>query len=462
MKALEHLQGRSVGVLGMARSGRAVARALVDNGARVSVFDDRMEVMDGLSLKGMAIGRLEEVADLDLVVASPGIPLTHPAPHPVVSAAREAGVPVTCDIDLFARPLRRLGHSLVAITGTNGKSTTTALVHHLLLSAGRRTAIGGNIGLPVFELKVGATPTIFVFELSSFQLDLCETLRPDIAVWMNLTPDHLDRHGDLAGYVHAKSRIFAGMGDEDLAIVCTDDEPSREVAATLDGRMGLRTFGRSDGVDCRIEGERLACAGGGAHDLSDLPSLRGAHNVDNAAAAALVLGALGVDDSSAIRKGLLGFRSLPHRAEEVAGFGHVRFINDSKATNPVSATRSLSTYPNIFWIAGGKPKPGGFADVLPFLGEVRHAYLIGEAAAELASALAGRVPLSEHADMAAAMRAAFADARTFTDGEATVLLSPACASFDQFASYEERGDRFREIAREMVANASPGLVGGAA
>ncbi|MEZ5826035.1 MAG: UDP-N-acetylmuramoyl-L-alanine--D-glutamate ligase [Geminicoccaceae bacterium] len=461
MKALDHLRGRPVGVLGMARSGIAVARALSAAGASVHVFDDRPQAFDDLALKGMQVGRIEHVPGLDLIVASPGVPFTHPAPHPLFVAARNANVPVTCDIDLFARPLREQGHRLIAVTGTNGKSTTTALVHHLLLSAGKRAVIGGNIGLPVFELKPPSKPTVYVLEISSFQLDLCTTLRPDIAIWMNLTPDHLDRHGDLAGYVRAKSRIFARMEREDLAIVCVDDEESREVAASLDGRMKVRTFGRSEDAACRIEGERLEAGAFGRFDLSGLASLRGAHNVDNAAAAALALAALDVDPMT-VRAGMLGFRSLPHRAEEVASIRHVRFVNDSKATNPVAATRSLSTYSDIHWIAGGKPKPGGFAELLPYMKSVRHAYLIGEAADEIARTIDGKVPWSLHADLAEAMNAARDDALALDVEEATVLLAPACASFDQFRSYEERGDRFREIARAMAARAVPGLFGGAA
>lgn len=461
MHAIAPLRGKTVGVLGLARSGIAVARVLARNGIGVVVYDDNPQAIEPLLAEGMRPGRIEDVARLDVLVVSPGVPLTHPRPHPVVAAAREAGILLTCDIDLFARPLRELGHTLVVVTGTNGKSTTTALIHHLALVAGKRVLIGGNIGLPVFELKPGSKPTIVVLELSSFQLDLCNDLRPDIAVWMNLTPDHLDRHGDLDGYIRAKSRVFARMGTSDEAIICIDDEPSRAVAQSLAGRVAVTTFGRSGEAVVSIVGGDLRRGSRPLMDLRDLPSLRGDHNIDNAAAATLALLRLGVDGTT-IRNGLATFRSLPHRAEQVAVIDHVRFINDSKATNPSSAARSLRTFPNIYWIAGGKPKPGGFSELLSLMRPVRHLYLIGEAADEMVATFEGVVPCTRHAGLAEAMRAAHDAALADRTGEATVLLAPACASYDQFRSYEERGDRFREIAMSMASGERLQPLGGAA
>lgn len=454
MAGLEHLAGRRVGILGCARSGLAAAQALREAGASVLAFDDSREAVAKAVDLGCAPGGMDDVPTLAVLMASPGVPLTHPAPHPVIAAAKAAGVPITGDVDLFAATLG--ARPIVGITGTNGKSTTTALIHHLLVAAGVDAALGGNIGRPVFELE--PDERAFVLELSSFQLDLCHELRCRVAVWLNLTPDHLDRHGDLAGYVAAKARIFKNQGPGDVAVVSIDDAPSQEIA------YGLRAQGRrvvtvslEPGVPGEIEvadGRLIDTTGGAAIEVMDLralTNLRGRHNWQNIAAAYAAVRSLGLTPERAIA-GLASFKGLAHRMEEVARAGHVLWINDSKATNPDSATKSLATFANIFWIAGGKAKPGGFASLRPFMGAVREGYLIGAAAAEIAQDLGDLVPLRQCGTLEAAMREASAAARAWTDGEAAVLLAPACASYDQFPNFEVRGDTFRRLAAaEAVA-----------
>ncbi|MFO1071686.1 MAG: UDP-N-acetylmuramoyl-L-alanine--D-glutamate ligase [Geminicoccaceae bacterium] len=444
---LERFAGKRVGILGLARSGLAAARALAAAGAEILAFDDRPEV---LAASGLPAGTPGAVPGLALLVPSPGVPLG----HPLIAAARAAGVPVRGDVDLFARLLGP--RPLIGITGTNGKSTTTALIHHLLLAAGRDAVMGGNIGRPVFDLELGPEERIFVLELSSFQLDLCAELPCRVAVWLNLTPDHLDRHGDMAGYLAAKRRIFQGQGPEDVAVVAIDDAPSRATAQEL-RRQGRRvvTVSLDEAVPAGIEAgsgrliDRLDGAPVEAIDLRALGNLRGRHNWQNAAAAYAALRSLGLTGAQAVA-GLPTFRALPHRMEEVARAGRVVWVNDSKATNTDAAATSLKSFADIYWIAGGKPKPGGFASLRPLMGAVRAGYLIGQAADEIAADLGDLAPMRRLGTLEAALAAASADARAGDAAEAVVLLAPACASFDQFTSFEARGDRFRALA-ELAA-----------
>ncbi len=444
MTGLDRFQGCKVGVLGMARSGVAAARALRTAGAEVLGWDDRAE-----ALVGIAPGGPQDVAGLAALVASPGVPLTHPAPHPVIAAALAAGVPVICDIDLFCAgvPPGRV----VAVTGTNGKSTTTALIHHLLVQAGEDAALGGNIGVPVFDLPAAGR---YVLEVSSYQLDLCSTFHPGIAVWTNLTPDHLDRHGDLDGYIAAKRRIFARQRPDDWAIVGVDDAPSAALADALAARTLRVAVGRpvaGDGfwvIDGLLH-ERLDGAERPVGRVDGVAGLRGRHNQQNAALAFATGRVLG-KAPELLLAGLASFRGLAHRMEEVARTGPVLWINDSKATNPDSATKSLDSFRNIFWIAGGKPKPGGFADLRPFMRHVRRAFLIGQAAEEIAGDLGDLVPVSRSGTLERAMAEAGAAALASGCDPAVVLLAPACASFDQFRSFEHRGETFRALAQARL------------
>ncbi len=458
MDGLGAYRDRKVGVLGLGRSGRAVARALAARGADVILFDDDPDTVARALETGGRAGAPEDVSDLALLVASPGVPLTHPAPHPLIAAARGHGVPIAGDIDLFAATFPEL--FLIGVTGTNGKSTTTALIAHILAEAGLPATAAGNIGRPVFDLEPAAGD-ILVLELSSFQLDLSRSLRCRVAVWLNLEPDHLDRHGDLAGYIAAKRRLFAGQRAEDRAMVAIDDTLSRDLADDLEaaGRAVTRVSGLSAEADLGVEGDWLVeRASGDFHrvaDLSALPGLRGIHNRQNAAAAFAVARLLGVPAETAA-KALADFPGLPHRMREVGRLGRVRFVDDSKATNPAAAGRSLASFSDIYWIAGGRAKPGGFTALEPHLGNVRRVFLIGEAADELARFLEGRVPAERVGELGRAVSAAAAAARASDAVEPVVLLAPACASFDQFRDFEARG---RAFAQHVTALATPAAGG---
>ena len=440
MTGLSDFAGRKVGVLGLARSGLAAARALAAAGAEVLVYDDRPEAVAGAPFRA---GTAADIAGLAQLVPSPGVPLT----HPLIAAARAVGVEIRGDVDLFAATIG--DRPLVGVTGTNGKSTTTVLIHHLLRAAGVDATLGGNIGKPVFDLDPGPPGRVIVLELSSFQLDLCRSLRCRVAVWLNLTPDHLDRHGDLNGYIAAKQRIFAHQAGADITVVGVDDPPSRALADRLQeqGHAVRRvSLEEATEADVRVRDGRLLEGGEALCDLRALSNLRGRHNWQNIAVAYAAVRALGLGGAEALA-GLASFRSLPHRMEEVARAGHVVWVNDSKATNPDSAEKSLRSYERIFWIAGGKPKPGGFRSLRPALGTVQAGYLIGMAAAEIEADLGDLAPMHRVGTLDAAVVAASAAARAAPGGEAAVLLAPACASFDQFANFEARGDAFRTLAR---------------
>ena len=448
MSWMEHVEGRDAGVLGLGRSGMAAVRALRGHAARVLAFDDDPDAVVRAVELGAQPGDHAALAHMAAMVVSPGIPLTYPAPHPVIVAARDAGVHLIADLDLLAD---RLGErKVVGVTGTNGKSTTTALIHHLLSEAGRPVVMGGNIGIPVLDLDLGPPDSVVVLELSSFQLDLLHDLPIDVAVWTNLSADHLDRHGSLDGYTKVKEQLFRHGRGHATAVIGADDSGSRMVAARLSS-LGTHKM-------LWISGERLVGPGVGVVenrlidasdktsrfvvDLSAAKTLRGRHNHQNAAAAYAAARALGLSPKAA-SSALFTFQGLPHRMERVLEEAGVAWINDSKATNPDAAAKSLSAFDKIVWIAGGRPKPGGFAALAPAMANVTRALLIGEAAAGIAADLGSDVACEAMGTLAAAVRRAQALARPGT----TVLLAPACASFDQFKDYEARGDRFRELVR---------------
>lgn len=452
--ALHRFHDRRVGVLGLARSGLAVARALRAGGADVVAWDDDPAALQRAMELGAWPGEADDLAELAALIVSPGVPTSLPEPHPLVAAARTQGVPITGDVDLFAEVAAP--RPIVGITGTNGKSTTSALVHHLLLAAGRPAQLGGNIGRPVFDLVLGGPEETIVLELSSFQLELAQRLACRVAVWLNLTPDHLDRHGDLEGYAAAKRRIFELQEADGRAVIGIDDPISAALAETLarQGRVPLRvSVGRvPEGGVGVVEGQLVDALEGEARrvaDLRGLRALRGAHNQQNAAAAYAALRALGLDPAAATA-GLASFTGLPHRMEEVGRVGRVTLVNDSKATNPDAATKSLGAFESVYWIAGGRAGPGGFAALAPFMARVRRGFLIGEAAEAIAAELGRLAPLERSGTLEAALDAALA-AATAAGEEAVVLLAPACKSFDQFKSYEQRGDVFRELVRARLA-----------
>ena len=444
-------------MLGLGRTGRSACRALAASGARVWAWDDDLErrreaAASGIPIVDLAVCDWEQI---DRVVLSPGIPLTHPRPHPLVRRARAHAVPVVGDLELLVenQPERRI----VGITGTNGKSTTTALIANLLRGAGRGAQLGGNIGLPILDLWPTPVDDTYVLELSSFQLELTEHLRCAVAVILNVSPDHLERHGGMAGYVRAKRRILRNQRASDWAVLGVDDDHGRALYRELSERAQQRLLpvavGRAlDRGVYVIEGQLHDAVAGPARpmiDLRPIRSLRGAHNWQNAAAAYGAVRALGVEPD-AIVAALPTFQGLAHRLEPVATLDGVQFVNDSKATNPEAAARALASFEGIYWIVGGRPKDGSLDPVLPWLNRVRHAYLIGEAAEGFARELAGRIACTRSGDLANAVRQAANAARAERTGSPVVLLAPACASFDQFRDFEERGETFKRLVGELV------------
>ncbi len=436
--------GRRVGVFGLARSGRATVAALAAAGAEIHAWDDDAGRRRELPVRPSDLYALDFAA-LDALALSPGVPLTHPAPHPLVQKARAAGTPIIGDIELFAAARPDLaGHDVVAVTGTNGKSTTTALIAHVIRSAGRPAAVAGNIGVPVLALEPLPAGGVYVLELSSFQLDLTRSLDPDVAILLNITPDHLDRHGDFAAYVAAKRRLFELQRAPHVAVVGIDDAPGREIAAALaqpvvpvSVRERLTEGVFVDATGTLFEARDGAVARHGS--LAGSPALMGRHNWQNAAAAFAAARALGIE-TEAILTAFSTFPGLAHRTEPVATRGGVLFVNDSKATNIAAAATALAAFDRIRWIAGGRAKSTDLSPLAPWFPRIRSAYLIGEAAEDFARALEGRVPCRRCGTIERAVECAAADAEP---GD-VVLLSPACASFDQFADFEARGEAFRK------------------
>lgn len=433
---------RTVAVFGLARSGRSAVASLAAGGARVLAWDDDASHRD---VAGAAVTDLYDTdfADLDALLVAPGVPLTHPQPHPLVAKAHAADVPVIGDTEVFARLRDGLPeHALVAITGTNGKSTTTALIGHVLAACGRPTAVGGNIGVPVLDLDPLPAGGVYVFEMSSFQIDLTHSLNADVAILLNITPDHLDRHGDMASYVAAKRRLFECQSGDRVAIIGVDDEPGRAIAGRLDQRVVPVSVDRPvDGGVWVLDGRLFDGTDGPATtpvgDLGALRTLRGPHSWQNVAATyatGRVLG-LSADD---ILAAVATFPGLRHRQQLVAERDGVAFVNDSKGTNPDAAARALDAFEAVHWIAGGRAKGDDFSALVPHLAHVRRAYLIGEAAGLIAEAIAGHCQIERAGTLDAAVAAAAAAA---APGD-TVLLSPACTAFDQFADFEARGDAF--------------------
>jgi UDP-N-acetylmuramoylalanine--D-glutamate ligase len=444
------MHDKTVAVLGLGRSGLSVCRTLAESGARIWAWDDAYERRADAAAAGRPIVDLGlcNWARVDRLVLSPGIPHKYPRPHRLVRRARAAGVEIVGDVELLAenQPKRRI----VGVTGTNGKSTTTALIGALLQGAGIGVQVGGNIGLPVLDLLPKPCDDIYVLELSSYQLELTEHLACAVAVILNLTPDHLDRHGGMEGYVQAKKRIFRNQGASDWAVIGVDDAYGQALVSELAStrRVLPVAVGRTleHGVYV-IDGhlhDALEGPGREVADLGPITSLRGAHNWQNAAAAYGAVRVLGVAPEAAA-EGLARFAGLAHRMEQVGVVDGVRYVNDSKATNPEAAARALASFDRIYWIAGGRPKEGGLEPVLPWLDRVCHAYLIGEAASRFAEEMAGRVPCSRCGDLATAFDQATEAARHDAGNDAVVLLTPACASFDQFADFEARGEAFRAL-----------------
>ncbi len=455
MLVADKFAGQRLAVFGLARSGLALIEALTAGGAEVLAWDDNEKSVARERLDGLPIADLHEVdfSTLDALVLSPGVPLTHPEPHWTVRRARAAGAEIIGDTEVFMRQIAGTGARTVCITGTNGKSTTTALAGHVLAEAGFDAQIGGNIGKAVFLLEPPRDNTVYVLELSSYQIDLMPSLKPDIGMLMNLTPDHLDRHGTMANYAAVKARMFALQDGGDTAVISVDDAWCREIAGGVKGPTKVRVS-----VERSLKNGVSAPSGvlrhreGGASiasiDLSGMMVLRGRHNWQNACAAYAAAHALGVP-ARTIEAGMASFPGLAHRMELAGRRGSVLFVNDSKATNSDAAGHALAAFDNIYWIAGGRAKSGGIEPLAPMFSRIARAYLIGEAAEDFAKTLKGTVQAELCGTMDVAVERAARDAGQADDGEAVVLLSPACASFDQYPDFEVRGDAFKALVREL-------------
>ena len=451
--------GQNYCVLGLARSGMATVEALLASGAQVTAWDRREEPRAELEGRATIADPLEiDLSGFDGIVVSPGVPLNT---HPIAAKAREAGVPVIGDIELFAMARPELpAHKVVGITGTNGKSTTTALVHHILRTAGVPTTMGGNIGLPILAQDPLPKGGVYVLELSSYQIDLTYSLDCDVALLLNISPDHLDRYDSYDAYSDAKARLFAMQTSGHAAIFCSDDDQSKRVLSELywkDHMLEAAGGGR--------EVPRLLKLGGGPDgrilDQSSWPSLQGPHNAQNAVAAYAVAGELGITSMRAKREGLRTYPGLPHRMERLGEAGGVLFVNDSKATNPASTAPALAAYPpegegaRVHWICGGLAKDDNLDDCAPHFANVACAYTIGEAGPMFADLLEPHMAVERCELLSEAVSRAVAAAKP---GD-VILFSPACASFDQFRDYEARGDAFRELAAQIGCDATPAECG---
>jgi UDP-N-acetylmuramoylalanine--D-glutamate ligase len=451
--------GKKVAVFGLGGSGLVSASALLAGGADVIGYDDTPASVTKANAAGIPTNDLRKAdwSRISALVLAPGVPLTHPEPHWVVELARKANVEIIGDIELFCRERARHapGSPFVAITGTNGKSTTTALVAHLVKSAGMDAQLGGNIGTAILSLQPPAANVkplrVHVIECSSYQIDLAPSLDPSVGILINLSEDHLDRHGTMEHYAAVKERLVAGVPSQGTAIVGVDDNWCGAIADRLDkpGKRLVRVSVKrklSGGI--YAEGPRIMRTEVSGTleiaELSGIGSLRGVHNAQNAACAAAAALALGLDPA-AIQAGLKSFPGLAHRMEEVGRRGFVLFVNDSKATNADSTAQALACFTDIYWIAGGKPKTGGIESLRAFFPRIRKAYLIGEAASEFAATLGNDVPHEINGTLDKALAAATRDAEASPSREPVVLLSPACASFDQYRNFEIRGDAFREL-----------------
>jgi UDP-N-acetylmuramoylalanine--D-glutamate ligase len=429
--------GKRYAVYGLARSGLATAAALIASGAEVTVWDAKEEARANAA-PGTQIENLDEtdLSQFDSLVVTPGLPLNR---HPIAQRARDAGVEIIGDIELFARARPELpGHKVVGITGTNGKSTTTALVHHILTTAGMPTEMGGNIGLPILAQDPLPEGGVYVLELSSYQIDLTQSLDCDVAVLLNITPDHLDRYESFEAYAASKARLFKMQTDHRFAFIGIDELPGQELYGQL--KAGPRTFrtvkfDRSDIYPLYDYWSHNASG-----EWADWPNLRGPHNILNGIAAIYVCNALDIDEEL-LKRALTTYPGLPHRMERIREKDGVLFVNDSKATNPTATAPALAAFERIRWILGGQAKTDDLDECAPHFGHVASAYTIGEAGELFARLLSPHMSVKNCGKLDEAVRQAAADAEA---GD-TVLLSPACASFDQFRDFEDRGDQFRRL-----------------
>ncbi|MDH3231243.1 MAG: UDP-N-acetylmuramoyl-L-alanine--D-glutamate ligase [Alphaproteobacteria bacterium] len=458
--------GKPVAVMGLARSGLAAARALAAGGAEVRAWDDGEPGRAAAAEAGIPLADLaqpESWTGVETLVLSPGIPHTHPAPHISATRARNVGAEIIGDIELLVRS--NSAATFVGITGTNGKSTTTALIGHILKQAGERVEIGGNIGRPVCDFEMLETDGFYVLEMSSYQIELTPSRAFNVAVLVNISPDHLDRHGGMQGYVAAKREIMTGSPRGATIVVGVDDTESRRIYEELQSMEAARA---GDIEVCGISSRRHVPGGvyvldGVLHDdrtgenteiasLTGVETLPGIHNHQNVAAAYAAVsaphGRINLK-SDTIISGIRSFPGLPHRQQRIDKIDGISYINDSKATNAEAAARALACYEDIYWIAGGRAKESDLSALDPYLSRVRHAFLIGEAAGRIAGELRGRVETTTSGDLGTALRNARDAALREGIAGAVVLLSPACASFDQFKDFEQRGIEFQRLVAEL-------------
>ena len=450
--------GKTVAVFGLGSSGIASARSLVAGGAAVAAWDDGEAGRKVAAHEGIPIVDLSRAdwSQFSALVLAPGVPLTHPEPHWTVRRAQESGIEIIGDIEIFAR--ERAAHApnapFIAITGTNGKSTTTALIAHILRHAARDVQLGGNIGRAVLTLEEPTPERIHVVEMSSFQIDLTPTLKPTVGVMLNVTPDHLDRHGSIENYAAVKERLVEGAEvaavgiDDDFGLAMLQRRVQTGPAIAFSAEKSLAP-GYSLLEDTIICSNREALAVKLASPRG-IATLRGKHNAQNALAAVAAvrecLNWLGQSSDLDWQGALSSFPGLPHRMEEIGRIANVVFVNDSKATNADSTEKALLSFPrDVFWIVGGKPKAGGIAALERYFGGIAKAYLIGESSEDFARTLEGKVAFECSGTLDAAVAAAARDAKASTAAEPVVLLSPACASYDQFRNFEVRGDSFRAL-----------------
>lgn len=448
--------GLDVAVFGLGASGNATAHALIAGAARVSAWDDSEAGRAGAQEAGIPLVDLfrEDWARFAALVLAPGVPLTHPEPHWTVQKAETAGVEVIGDIELFCRERAAIcpAAPFIAITGTNGKSTTTALIAHILKEAGRDVQLGGNIGRAILTLDPLTPDRVYVVECSSFQIDLAPTIRPSVGVLLNVTPDHLDRHGTLANYAGVKERLIAGA---DRAVVVVDDDWTRAIATKyLSAEKDIFTGSTIGAADITFEGSTVSFRKEPVADLAGVAALRGRHNGENACAAYGALRLAGLSDREIVPH-MLTYPGLAHRMEQIGRLDATLFINDSKATNAESTEKALATWPGgIYIILGGKAKDGGIEILRPYFPRIAKAYLIGDAADTFAATLGRDVPFEVSGTMDVAVTKATEDALASGADESVVLLSPACASYDQYKNFEERGDHFRRLVAGEIARRS--------
>ncbi|UPY38191.1 UDP-N-acetylmuramoyl-L-alanine--D-glutamate ligase [Sediminicoccus sp. KRV36] len=438
-----------IAVVGLGKAGLPAARRLHAWGADVTCWDDGEAARAEASAQGLRVANPAEGFEFDALLLSPGIPHLLPRVHPAAAASRAAGKPILADVEFLFRAVRAAGRKarFVGITGTNGKSTTTALMAHLLARAGIPVEVGGNLGPAALDMQILGDDGVYVLEMSSYMLERIADLRFNAAAMLNLSPDHLDRHGDMAGYLAAKARIFATQTRDDVAVLGQDDAPTAGLRAGLAARWVPISGTTPQPGGIWAEGSLLRDSQGVIADLATCPTLPGTHNAQNAAAAIAMALALGLDRNS-LAEGLRSYPGLPHRQELVGRIGAVRFVNDSKATNADSAARALASYERILWIAGGMGKEGGIAPLAEYFPRIAEAFLIGRDGPEFAATLAASgVKHRLCGTLAEALPLA---ARAASGGAAdVVLLSPAAASWDQFTGFDARGDAFRALVRAL-------------